>query len=273
MYQELETQKTRYIPIEKSGIDRYEKVLTFANTLPVFLKENESIESALYKIIQSHHRSIPIVSKKHQLAGIVAAPDLLNAFLHNRNFNNHVSTLMTREVISVNHDDPLGLVVQKMKMSRRGRMPVLKKGRLVGMIGEYDITKYFAHVNLGIQISEIMTRKPLFINPNISIFDAVKILANTKYRRLPVVESGKLVGIVTASDMLKYLRNSYFKMAELLQPLGVLVGKKVISVEKHKDTSEAIRSMLVNDVSGILVVDNDKLEGIVTQRDIINQLI
>jgi len=273
VYQELATETSASIPLEKSGIDRYEKVSVFANTRTVFIRENNTIEDAVYQIIQSGHRSIPILSKDHHLLGIITTPDLLNAFLQNRSFYDTIKTIMTREVIFVNDDDSIGLALQKMKISRRGRLPVLRKKKLVGMISEYDIIKFFAHTNLGFQVSSIMTRKPLFINPDISIFDVIKILANTKYRRLPVVENGKVVGIITASDMLKYLRNSDFRLAELYHPLDTLLRKKVFSVERHKDVSEAIRLMLIHNVSGILVVDNEKLEGIVTERDVINHII
>ena len=277
MYQSIQEAidaKPKNIQLERAGINRYEKVLVFANTRPVFLKENDKIESAVYKIIQSGHRSIPIVNKKHAVVGIVTTPDLINAFLKNQSFKDPAATIMTREVIFVHHDDPIGLALQKMKISRRGRLPVIRNKKLIGVISEYDITKYFAHYDLRVKISEVMTRKPLFITHDVSIFDVLRILANSKYRRLPVVEHGRVVGVITASDMLKYLRNSDFNMSELFHPIDTLLRKKVFSVDKNKDMSEAIRLMLIHSVSGLLVLDDyEHLEGIITERDIINQII
>jgi predicted transcriptional regulator len=181
---------------------------------------------------------------------------------------------MTRDVIFVHHDDPIGLAIQKMKISRRGRLPILKKKKLVGVVSEYDVIKYFAHRELLVKVSDVMTRKPFFIAHTLSLFDVLRILTNTKYRRLPVVENGKVIGIVTASDILKYLRNSDFNTSDLFHPVDSLLRKKVFSVDKHKDLSEAIRKMLVHNVSGLLVLEEgDKLEGIITERDIINQIV
>lgn len=275
MYQEFDIKKIHHIPIERCGINRYEKVITFSNNLPVFLKENASLEAAVYKIIQSHHRSIPIIANNnnHKLVGIISMSDVLNAFLRDTDFNEPMRTVMTRDVISVKDSDPVGPVIQEMKKSKKGTLPVVAKKRLLGVISEYDIAKYFAHAHLGIQTSEIMTRKPLFAPQDITILDAAKIIANSKYRRLPIVDAGRVIGIITASDIIKCLRNVGFHKEELLSPLNSIIKKELISVRKHKDISEAIRLMLVNGVSGILVVDNYKLEGIITQKDIINQLI
>src|SRR3989344_237150 len=271
MYQSIQEAvdaKPKNIQLERAGINRYEKVLVFANTRPVFLKENDKIESAVYKIIQSGHRSIPIVNKKHAVVGIVTTPDLINAFLKNQSFKDPAATIMTREVIFVHHDDPIGLALQKMKISRRGRLPVIRNKKLIGVISEYDITKYFAHYDLRVKISEVMTRKPLFITHDVSIFDVLRILANSKYRRLPVVEHGRVVGVITASDMLKYLRNSDFNMSELFHPIDTLLRKKVFSVDKNKDLSEAIRLMLIHSVSGLLVLDDyAHFEGIITKSE------
>src|SRR3972149_2524860 len=260
----------KQIMLERVGLNRYDTVFTVANTHPAFVKENETIESSVYKIISTGHRSIPVLSKKHRLVGIITTPDILNTFLKNQNFHDDISTIMTRDVIFGQHDDPIGLALQKMKVSRRGRLPILKKDKLAGIVSEYDIIKYFAHHTLGTRVSEVMTRKPLFISHDLPLFDVLRTLANTKYRRLPVVEHGHVIGVVTASDMLKYLRNSDFNISEMFHPVDSLLRKKVFSVEKHHDLSEAIRMMLVHDVSGLLVLGlSDSLDGIITERDVI----
>jgi len=273
-YQTLQEYNPNFIQLESSGINRYDKVHVIANTKPLSLKESDTIESAVYKIIQSGHRSIPVISRKHHLLGIITTSDILNAFLKNQNFHNKVNSIMTREVIFLQNDDPIGLALQKMKISRRGRLPIVKKKKLVGIVSEYDIIKYFAHHELHVKVSDVMTRKPLFITHTMSLFDVLRVLANTKYRRLPVVENGKVIGIITVSDVLKYLRNSDFNISELFHPADSLLRKKVFSIDKDKDLSEAIRKMLVHSVSGLVVLgDGESLEGIITERDIINQIV
>jgi acetoin utilization protein AcuB len=142
------------------------------------------------------------------------------------------------------------------------------------MISERDIIRRFSSVNFGITVEEAMTKKPFFLNPNVSILDAIKSMVNTHYRRLPLVKDKKLVGIFTSADALSYLKENDFNFSALSAPVSQTFAKEVYYIEKNKDLSEAIREMVMKDVGGLTVVDEDKnLEGIITERDILEEII
>ena len=60
-----------------------------------------------------------------------------------------------------------------------------------------------------LSISQVMTQKPRTVEASLSIRDVAEILASEEYHALPVVENGQLVGIVTTTDVIKYLLEQY----------------------------------------------------------------
>jgi CBS domain-containing protein len=178
---------------------------------------------------------------------------------------------MVRELIVCDYRDTIAFALQKLKLAKRGGMPILNKGKLVGIISEKDFIKFFSK-EYNIKVSEVMTRKPLVIGPEFSILDSLKSMVNTKFRRLPVVDNKKLIGIITAADILRHLHSSNYLFDELDEPLDKILIKDVFTVSEDADLYEAAKIMISKDVSAVLVVNN-KLEGILTERDIMREII
>lgn len=261
------------VKLEDGGLNRNSKITTIANMSPVFSKESDSIDDVVDKMISTGHRRIPIVSKNGGFVGIVTKSDILDAFLKKQDFDEKVSTIMVRDVIYCNSSDTLEFVLQKFKISRRGGFPILDGDRLVGMVSERDYVKHFSGVNFGLEIKRLMTRKPLYIHPNISVYDCLKIMVNTKYRRLPVVGNGELIGLVTSADLLNYIKKNNYNSDKLDESVDRVTIKNVYTISEGKNASEAIKTMKSRDVGGILVVSKGKLEGIITERDILEEII
>lgn len=260
------------IELEKSGLNRFSKITTISNLHPISCAVSETIDSAVAKIIDSAHRSLPVVDKNSKIVGIVTSADILDSFLIGQDFSHPVSEVMHRDVLTCNADDTIGFVLQKFKMSRKGRFPVKKEGKLVGIVSERSFVQYFANINFENKLESIMTKKPLFVSSNISIIDAMKTIVNTHYRRLPVVSDNKLVGFVMSGDLLKILRIRNYKFSLLQNPISSVMIKNLITVKKDADISAAIKAMLVHEIDGVLVSDDDRLEGIVTERNILEQI-
>jgi predicted transcriptional regulator len=177
---------------------------------------------------------------------------------------------MVRDVIFCEITDTLEFVLQKIKLSRKGMLPVISKGKLVGVVSESDFVKYFSEIEFGVNIGEVMTKNPFFIPPSISILDGLKSIVNTKYRRLPVVQNKKLCGLFTAVDSLRLIKNNI----SLSQTVDSVMVKKVFTITKDKDLSFAIKIMKENNIDGLPIIDDENhLEGIITERDILEEII
>lgn len=262
------------VDLSLAGFNKSLRIISFSELNPIYCFEHESIKSVVDKIIEKGHRRLCVLAKNKKIIGIVTSMDILSAFLREQDFNNTISTIMNRDIILCNANDSIGEVLQKFKFSRRGGFPVLDGDKLVAMVSERDIVRKFAAVDFGIRIGDVMTKKPFCVKSNTSILDSLKIMANTRYRRLPIIDDKKLVGIITSADILSYLRQNNFSLSSLLQPIIPTFSREFYYIDKDKDLSEAIKTMVRFDVGGLPVVgEGIVLEGIVTERDILEEIV
>jgi predicted transcriptional regulator len=256
--------------IEKSGLDRFQRITSIATLNPVFCKENETILSATNKIISSEHEKLPVVDGKNKIVGLISFMDILDAFLRKINLNSQVSTIMVRDLVFCETTDTLEFVLQKIKMARKGMLPMIANKKLAGVVSESDFVKYFDNINFGIKVGELMTRKPFFISPEITVLDALRRAVNVRYRRLPVVQNKKILGLFATFDVLQPIKNNF----NLFQPITSIMVKKVLTVKKDEDVSDAIRVMKSNRIDGLPVIDDENnLEGMITERDILEEIV
>ena len=260
------------VELEKAGFERTQLISNIANMSPIYCEEDDKIKSAIKKFLDYGHRSMPVVSRKKDLVGIVTVADILDTFLRNENLDDKISSIMTRDVIFCRSSDSLHTTLLKFKLSRRGRFPVISESKLVGIISEYDFIKNFASHNFGVAIDQIMTKKPFFLSPQTSIKTAIKSIVSTKYRRLPIVANGGIIGVISALDLLKFLAISRFDSTYLGSPVSSVISNEPVTIEKKSDISEAIKKMKEKKIDFLSVV-NSKFEGIVTERDILEEIV
>ena len=125
---------------------------------------------------------------------------------------------MTKDVITIDEDESMHTAIKLMNENNIRRLPVVKKGKLTGIITNLDINRESASKATSlamnelnylidkIKIKEIMTQKNLqTISPSNTIEQAAVIMLEKKIGVLPVVKDGELVGIITESDIFKVL--------------------------------------------------------------------
>ncbi|MCX7667555.1 MAG: CBS and ACT domain-containing protein, partial [Atribacterota bacterium] len=124
-------------------------------------------------------------------------------------------------------------------------------------------------------VRDRMQREVITIPSSTTILEAQKIMKDRRIRRLPVVDEGKLVGIVTYNDLLeaspsKATSLSRFEITYLLSKMTVadIMTRKVVFVEPDIPIEEAALIMNKNRIGGLPVVEEDKLVGIITESDI-----
>ncbi|MEW6187262.1 MAG: CBS domain-containing protein [Thermodesulfobacteriota bacterium] len=121
-----------------------------------------------------------------------------------------------------------------------------------------------------------MTKEPITVTPDTLAVEAQKIMKEYKIRRLPVVEKGKLVGIVTFRNLIEAAPSSatslsIFELNHLIMKMKVkdLMKKTVITVSPEDSVMDVIALGMKHDVGGFPVIDEKKeLVGIVTETHI-----
>jgi acetoin utilization protein AcuB len=115
-----------------------------------------------------------------------------------------VAQLMTPNPVTVEPNDALECAYQKMKTGGFRQVPVLDRGKLIGIVTDRDMRQYLGHLDRT-NVEAVMSPLPLSVCPSTPVEQAAQLLVTNKIGSLPVVESGKLIGIITASDMLHAL--------------------------------------------------------------------
>ena len=112
-----------------------------------------------------------------------------------------VGNRMTKEPITVGPDDLLIRASHKMQAGGFRRVPVVSEGKLVGIVTERDVREHHGHLE-HTKINGAMTENPLTVTPATTLEEATQILLERQIGGLPVVADGRLIGIITASDIL-----------------------------------------------------------------------
>ena len=261
------------IKLEDVGVSRSDSVIHIANLAPSYSFEFESLSTVIKNILSSEHRHIPIVSKNQDLVGIVTYMDILDALLRGASRTSKISQFMTKEVVFCEPSETIGMVMQKLRISRRDCLPLIKKGKLLGMVSENDFIKPLFGKYLDIPVGEIMSHKPFFITPSTSIRECIKTMVSVHYRRFPVVEKKELVGIVTGHDVLRHVDESNYNPSSFDEKIGNIMSTPVIHVHEHEDISDVIKLLIENKIGGVPVINEENaLKGIITERDLIEVL-
>lgn len=126
-----------------------------------------------------------------------------------------------------------------------------------------------------------MTRHPVTVSSQTKVDEAMQLLKKNNIRRLPVVDDGKLVGIVTDKDLMRVTPSAATTLAKyeinsLLAAISIreIMGKSVISVNESAPIEEAALLMSRNHVSGLPVLsDVGAVVGVITETDIFDAFV
>ena len=113
------------------------------------------------------------------------------------------------------------------------------------------------------QMLHVMTRSPEAIRPEDVLLKAKEMMDAGRFRRLPVVQEGRVVGILTERDLREH--GGYLKSTKV----DAVMKAPVVTVDSKASVEEAARLMLRNKIGGLPVVDGGKLVGIVTSTDLL----
>lgn len=127
----------------------------------------------------------------------------------------------------------------------------------------------------GAKVAALMTEKVVTTDSGTTIIEAEKPMVEKSFRRLPIVSQGKLVGIATAMDIIRFFGSGEVfqhlrsgTIHQVLQTPALHTGTKVlITFSPDANVDEAARTVKERKVGALLVVDDEKLVGILTERD------
>jgi len=174
-------------------------------------------------------------------------------------------------------DDALKLMYEK----NVGGLPIVdEETRIKAIVTEEDFARLTSGLDTGIPVEKYMSPNVVTSPAHTSIEKTTRMVIQKGFRRLPVVQDGVLIGIITASDIMRYLGSGEAfervvtgDIKEVMdQSIKALIKRDMVSTERNADLGAAARKMVENDIGSLPVMDRGSLAGIITERDFVRAL-
>lgn len=133
------------------------------------------------------------------------------------NINASVKEIMNTSFMTIGSNEYLSKAEKMIYQSKLKHLPVVRAGKLVGIITKTDIKRMsFAesfdeaeaeideNIFKMLKVAQVMTTKPFTLSSSATIKEVAEVLSDKEFRTIPIVDDGKLVGMVSTRDLIKY---------------------------------------------------------------------
>lgn len=210
----------------------------------------------------------------------------MSEFLVKKTYDRMVEDIMTSEVVTVTPENTLYEAARKMGEKHIGSLIVVKYATPVGIITERDLLSkaVCGGIDLekdwlvgGVSIKEEKVEKymsyPLItISAKSSIQEAAKMMIEKRIRRLGVRKSGKLVGIITASDLVR----CFLEIPETMRmwfEADYFMTRRVITADEKTPVNTVAKIMGENHIGSVIITSQGEPKGIFTERDLLTKFL
>jgi CBS domain-containing protein len=268
------------------------EILSIAKRAVVTMPQTTPIYNAIQMMTREGFRRIPITdSGTRSLEGIVTATDIIDYLGGGKKFeiirqkfagnifkaiNEPIRLVMTQKVVSIKMSAKISEAIRLMTEKNLGGLPVVDENNSVkAIITERDIANLFADRLSGVNVAQLMSQEVVTALSKTTIFEAEQSMVTQGFRRLPIIANDKVVGIITAMDIIRFFGSGevfkHLKSGSIIQVLNTpafeIASKNVSTIEPTADVGQASKIMQDKDIGALPVIENSKLVGIITERD------
>jgi CBS domain-containing protein len=195
--------------------------------------------------------------------------------------NADIREIMSTKLTYASDKSSLNDVLKLMYEKNVGGLPIVdEETRIEAIITEEDFVRFCSSLDTGLLVESFMSPNVVTAPAQTTIEKMTRMIIQKGFRRMPVVQDGVLMGMVTASDIMKYLGSgdAFEKVvtgdiAEVMnQPIKSIIKSSLIVTEKKADLGAAAKRMMDNDIGSLPVLDKESLAGILTERDYVRAL-
>lgn len=247
----------------------------------ITVDKDQNLTDAL-KLLRKHNVSRLPVTNNKELVGIISERDIANK-LGSSKYESmpasrlHISSVMVKDVITVPQTMQLGEVAKIMLDKGIGSVPVMDEDKMVGIVSKADFVTLASGIAFDkITVKEIMTKDLIAVSPTERIVHARRQMLECHVGRLPVVDDGKLVGMITSKDLMRAFIEFRKSVPEKYQKSQIkdLLVDDIMSlnptfVSKDMTITEVSDIIMETGFNGLPVVDDGNVIGIITQTDIL----
>ncbi len=124
------------------------------------------------------------------------------------------------DIVACDCTTPVSEVVRTLATRRIGALPVMREGKVVGIVSERDVIYRLAEHGgtcLDLPVEEIMTSPAVTVEPATTVDEALGLMTRRRFRHFPVVENGALVAFISIGDLVKHKMDEVTHEAEALR--------------------------------------------------------
>ena len=186
-----------------------------------------------------------------------------------------IKNLMSEDLITVDKDQNLSDALKLFRKHNVSRLPVTNNKELVGIISERDIANKLGSSKSEnmpasrFHISSVMVKDVIIVPETMQLADVAKIMLEKGIGSVPVMRDDEMVGIVSKADFVTLAVGIAFDKIAVKE----IMSKEVIVADPADRLVHARRKMLDNNVGRLPVVDDDKLVGMITSKDLMRAFI
>ena len=195
--------------------------------------------------------------------------------------NADITEIMSTNLTYASDKASLNDVLKLMYEKNVGGLPIVDEDiRIKAIITEEDFVRFCRGLDTGLCVEAFMSPHVVTAPAQTTIEKMTRMIIQKGFRRMPVVQDGVLMGMVTASDIMKYLGSgdAFEKVVTgdigevMNQPIKSLIKRSLLVTEKKADLGQAARKMMDNEIGALPVMDKGSLAGILTERDYVRAL-
>ncbi|MEM2890522.1 MAG: CBS domain-containing protein [Candidatus Hadarchaeum sp.] len=276
------------------------KVKELMSTPVLVVKPTDTVAHARKLMLRGKVKRL-VVMEKGRVVGLLTVRDIVArlkagspAWRLRTLENVLVSRVMSEEVQSVSPETEVSKAVAMMLDRDVSSLVVMDGSKVVGIITKTDVVRYFSE-SLGkrFKVKELMSRDIVTVRRSQSVARVVELMEEFNVRSVVVTEGKKPVGVIMDRDLafaqlehpekgvkekeVRYTRKverggrprgRYVKYVALLTADDIM-RRDPVTINPEADAAEAAALMIKSGVSGIPVVDGEKLVGIVTKTDLV----
>jgi CBS domain-containing protein len=195
--------------------------------------------------------------------------------------NAEIKEIMSTKLTYATERSSINEALQMMYEKNVGGLPIVDEDtRIKAIVTEEDFVSVTAGLQTGLTVESYMSSNVVTAPAQTAIEKMTRMIIQKGFRRMPVVQNGVITGIVTASDIMRYLGSgeAFEKVVTgdirevMEQPIKILVKRDMVFIDETADLEAAGRKMIENDIGSLPVMESGSLAGILTERDFVRAL-
>jgi CBS domain-containing protein len=271
-------------------VEREGEIMKIASRNIICASPQMPVKSAAALMDDSDVRRLPVIDAGNKkLLGMATAIDIIDFLGGGEKYNilekdyggNFLSAINSPIQKIIRHsrfleegskvDDAINIVLNE----RTSCIPIVEDAdsmEVVGIVTEQDILPHIEG-DIGVAIQDVMNKKPLTTTSGTMLGDVAKIMVRNQLRRIPVIKDDQILGVITAFDILKYLKKGDYKGVFAQENLETrakeLMSPDVVIMRPYDDLSKAVNKIRETGYGGFPVAKDEGIEGIITTTDIL----